>query len=77
MFVSGTIIERENEEEGRDKRQEKDAKDERILYDYLLLLLLLFTLLYQWNDEDDMCLLLRAEQSRAEQSIARYNIAGV
>lgn len=62
MFVSGTIIERENEEE------KEDAKDERLLYDYLLLLL--FTLLYQWNDEDDVCLLLRAEQSIAEQSIA-------
>lgn len=47
------------------KEEEKEKeKDERLLYDYLLLL---FNL-YQWNDEDDMCFLLRAEQSRAEHS---------
>lgn len=56
-------------EETRGKKKTRKTKDERLLlYDYLLLLL--FTLLYQWNDEDDMCLLLRADHSRAEQSRA-------
>lgn len=57
--------------------QEKDAKDER-RKTTVRLLIITTVYLYQWNDKDDMCFLLRAEQSiaRYSGSIARYNIAG-
>lgn len=51
-------------EEARERRERRKTTTVRLL--------IITIHLYQWNDEDDRCLLLRAEQS-----IARYNIAGV